>query len=119
MSPQLLIVLLQDAPFSPGHVPIAPHPMETSVSSCGVRQVWSAPPHRMATFRFILSCALLMALMTPRSAEQTVAGGRVPATFASSHFSSAWVTVRVYFADSEESARLQSVGSACTARGLT
>src|SRR5207244_6768053 len=49
---------------------------------------------------------------------QSVAGGRVPMTLASSHFWRAVVTVRVYFADSEESARLQSRGSADALRGL-
>src|SRR5215467_5859966 len=119
MSLQLLIVLLQEPPFRPGHVPMAPQPIDTRFSSSDVPQVWSGPPHCKASWRVSFVCARLIAPPTAPLVEQSVPAGRVPSTLAFSHFWSAMVTDRVYFADAAESARWQTRGSPWTVRGLT
>src|SRR2546425_7382134 len=118
MSPQLLMVLLQEAPLRPGHVPMAPQPIVTSESSSAVPHSRSSPPQRAPTFRMSRAWARPVKVKTWDAVAQSVAGGRVPATLASSHLWRAVVTRRVYFADSEESARLQLRGSAYAPRGL-
>src|SRR5882762_8687745 len=71
----------------------------------------------MATFRASFAWARPMALTTPPSVEQSVAGGTVPMTFASSHLWRARVAERVNFADSDERARPKRRGWAWAARG--
>src|SRR5438552_2129551 len=78
MSLQLLIAFLQEPPLRPGHVPMAPQPIDTSDSSSAVPQVRSSPPQREAIFRMSRCEARPCMATTWELVVQSVAGRQGP-----------------------------------------